>query len=86
MCLQGAGSDMLAIVPKFFILPRDFDEFKLDLERNPRQLYIQKVRHTGPWTWCNCQHSAERPGPVLLAQHFALNTQWTRSAISQIHT
>jgi hypothetical protein len=34
---------MLAIVPKFFILPRDYDEFKLDLERNPSQLYIQKV-------------------------------------------
>ncbi len=34
---------MLSIVPRFFILPRDFDEFKADLERNPKQLYIQKV-------------------------------------------
>jgi tubulin polyglutamylase TTLL4 len=36
--------DALDIVPRFYILPRDFDEFRSDLERCPSRLYIQKVR------------------------------------------
>ena len=38
--LRGEAFD---VVPRFFILPRDYDEFQQDLERNPGRLYIQKV-------------------------------------------
>lgn len=38
------GDLLLDMVPRFFILPRDYDEFKADLDRNPGRLYIQKVR------------------------------------------
>ena len=30
-------------IPRFFILPRDYDELQQDIERNPDRLYIQKV-------------------------------------------
>ncbi|MEW5302346.1 MAG: hypothetical protein WDW36_005143 [Sanguina aurantia] len=30
------------IVPQFFLLPRDYDEFQADLARNPKRMYIQK--------------------------------------------
>ncbi len=31
------------IVPRFYLLPRDYDEFRNDSERFPERLYIQKV-------------------------------------------
>lgn len=31
-------------MPRFFVMPRDYEEFRADLERNPDRLYIQKVR------------------------------------------
>lgn len=31
------------IVPRFYVLPRDYDEFRNDSERFPERLYIQKV-------------------------------------------
>lgn len=37
--LKGEAFD---IIPRFFRLPRDYDEFKKDVERNPTRLYIQK--------------------------------------------
>lgn len=39
--MQGNSMD---IIPRFFLLPRDYDEFKADLDRCPDRLYIQKVR------------------------------------------
>ena len=35
-------ADAFDIIPRFFKLPRDYDEFKKDVERNPNRLYIQK--------------------------------------------
>jgi hypothetical protein len=63
---QGARLD---IIPPFFILPRDAEEFKTDMERNPGQLYIQKVSRSAiiqhafcsapypsAWQPCDCLH------------------------------
>lgn len=41
--LKGEAFDL---IPRFFILPNDYDEFKADLERYPDRMYIQKVRST----------------------------------------
>ena len=30
-------------VPRFFVLPRDYDELQQDLDRFPGRMYIQKV-------------------------------------------
>jgi hypothetical protein len=38
--LQGAAFDF---VPRFFILPRDYEEFRADYSRHPNRLYIRKV-------------------------------------------
>ena len=40
---RAKGDSMIDIVPRFFCLPRDYDEFRADLERCPGRLYIQKV-------------------------------------------
>ena len=38
--LQGAAFDF---VPRFFILPSDYEDFKADYSRHPSRLYIRKV-------------------------------------------
>ena len=37
-------------VPRFFVLPRDYDELQQDLDRFPGRMYIQKV-------WGRVQHT-----------------------------
>ncbi len=37
--MQGAEFDF---VPRFFILPREMEEYQQDIERNPTAMYIQK--------------------------------------------
>lgn len=37
-----AKGDAFAFVPKFFVLPRDYEELQKDAERNPSTLYIRK--------------------------------------------
>jgi hypothetical protein len=42
--LRRSKGETFDIIPRFFILPRDYDDYLNDLERNPGRLYIQKVR------------------------------------------
>jgi hypothetical protein len=37
-------------VPRFYVLPRDYEEFRADAERFPDRLFIQKVRRHGSVT------------------------------------
>ncbi|PNH10587.1 Tubulin polyglutamylase TTLL13 [Tetrabaena socialis] len=39
---RGAAADAFEIVPRFYLMPRDYDEFRADSERYPDRLYIQK--------------------------------------------
>ena len=41
--LRATGDPAFAIVPPFFILPRDHGEWMRDVAARPGQLYIQKV-------------------------------------------
>ncbi len=41
--LRATGDPAFAIVPPFFILPRDHSEWMRDVAARPDQLYIQKV-------------------------------------------
>uniref|UniRef100_A0A7S3R6Q4 Tubulin--tyrosine ligase-like protein 9 n=1 Tax=Dunaliella tertiolecta TaxID=3047 RepID=A0A7S3R6Q4_DUNTE len=67
------GGDVLSIVPRFFILPRDFDEFKADLDRHPGRLYIQKPvnssRGRGVRVVVN-PHEVPRDAKDILLQHY----------------
>eukprot|EP00798_Chlamydomonas_sp_ICE-L_P014140 gene14140-20103_t len=36
------GGDAFDVVPRFFVLPRDYDEFRTDIERHVNRMYIQK--------------------------------------------
>ena len=42
--MRRVKGDAFDFIPRFFILPRDYDEYQQDLERNPGRMYIQKVR------------------------------------------
>lgn len=37
------GAAAFDILPRFFLLPRDYEEFRTDVERNPGRMYIQKA-------------------------------------------
>ena len=41
--MRRSKGEAFDFVPRFFILPRDYDEYQQDLERNPDRMYIQKV-------------------------------------------
>eukprot|EP00198_Chlamydomonas_reinhardtii_P008263 XP_001697600.1 predicted protein [Chlamydomonas reinhardtii] len=41
-CRSGPAAEAFDIVPRFYIMPRDYDEFRQDTERFPDRLYIQK--------------------------------------------
>ena len=40
---RSRGGDAFDLIPRFFLLPRDYDEFKADVERFSGRMYIQKV-------------------------------------------
>lgn len=42
------GSDAFDIVPRAYLMPRDYEDFKQDLARHPGRLYIQKVTSFSP--------------------------------------
>lgn len=47
-CRRVRGSDAFDIVPRAYLMPRDYEDFKQDLARHPGRLYIQKVGEPGP--------------------------------------
>ncbi len=48
--LRRLRGEALDVIPRFFLLPRDYDEFKNDYERSPKRLYIQKVSQLQSFT------------------------------------
>ncbi|KAJ9513170.1 hypothetical protein QJQ45_029340 [Haematococcus lacustris] len=71
--LKRVKGDALNIVPRFFILPRDYDEFRADLERNPGRLYIKKPVNSSRGRGVRMlvkPHELERDAKDVLVQHY----------------
>ena len=56
--MRRARGEAFDFIPRFFVLPRDYDELQQDIERNPDRLYIQKV-----WDGTDVRAEGREPQP-----------------------
>ncbi|EFJ39822.1 hypothetical protein VOLCADRAFT_108470 [Volvox carteri f. nagariensis] len=73
---RGPAAEAFDIVPRFYIMPRDYEEFKADVERFPDRLYIQKPTNSSRGRGIRMvtrPDAISRDAKDMLVQHYIAN-------------
>ncbi|GIL44157.1 hypothetical protein Vafri_1684 [Volvox africanus] len=85
---RSPATEAFDIVPRFYIMPRDYEEFRADVERFPDRLYIQKPTNSSRGRGIRMVTRPEaisREAKDMLVQHYIsnpllLNGRWVAAA------
>ncbi|KAG2488455.1 hypothetical protein HYH03_012961 [Edaphochlamys debaryana] len=75
-CRGGPAAEAFDIVPRFYVMPRDYEEFRQDVERFPERLYIQKPTNSSRGRGIRMvtrPDSIPRDAKDVLVQHYVAN-------------
>ncbi|GLC44290.1 Tubulin polyglutamylase ttll5 [Pleodorina starrii] len=73
---RGPAAEAFDIVPRFYIMPRDYEEFRADCERYPDRMYIQKPTNSSRGRGIRMVTRPEaisRDAKDVLVQHYIAN-------------